>query len=344
MAQRVYKVHEGSLHEKFQASRAKIQMFGGGFGNGKTTGAVVKMLKIAHDYPGCNILVARSTFPKLNATIRKEVEAWCPKSWVARNVNSRDNLIELKNGSIINFSYIAQGGKSEESSTSNLLSATYDLIVIDQVEDPEISHKDFLDLLGRLRGNTTYQGEDETMPTSGPRWMILMCNPTRNWVYRELVKPLQDLEKGLQNPKILWDEDAQKPMLELFEGSTYDNKENLPADFIKTQEAAYKGQMRERFLLGKWGAYEGLIYPQYDNGIHMIQHDAMAEYYWQLAEDGFIPSILEAYDHGIAADEAIMRYFPIDGAQSTGLVGFAWVGKYNTYTDWTQCRFVPIIA
>jgi len=304
-----YKIHEGSLHEKFQKSRAKIQIFGGGFGNGKTTGAVVKALQLAKDYPGSNGLVARSTYPKLNSTIRKEFEKWCPKSWVARNVNSKENLIELKNGTVINFSYIAQGGKNEESSTSNLLSATYDWIVVDQIEDPEISHKDFLDLLGRLRGNTTYQGDDETMPTSGPRWLIAMCNPTRNWVYRELVKPLQDHKIGLKNNKLLWDEENNCPLIELFEGSTYENAENLPADFIKTQEAAYKGQMRERFLLGKWGAYEGLVYPQYDASVHLIQHEEMEAYYDALIEEGVVPTILDAYDHGIASPSCYLFGF-----------------------------------
>jgi len=300
MVSRVYKIREGSLHDKFQKSRAKVQIFAGGFGNGKTTGAVFKALQIAKDYPGSNGLVARATYPKLNATIRKEVVAWCPKSWIKRDVNSKDNLIELTNGSIINFSYIAQGGKDKESSTSNLLSATYDWIVIDQVEDPEITEKDFLDLLGRLRGSTTYQGDDKSMPTTGPRWIILMCNPTRNWVYRKLIKPLQDLKVGIANPDLLVDTATGLPMVELFEGSTYDNKENLPEDFIKTQEAAYKGQMRARFLLGQWGAFEGLVYPQYDPSVHVIDHDVLEEYYQECFEFSNI-TIIEAYDHGIAA-------------------------------------------
>ena len=305
---RTYNVREGSLHDQFQKSRAKVQIFAGGFGNGKTTGAVVKALQIAREYPGSNGLVARATYPKLNATIRKEFEGWCPKSWVKRDVNSKENLIELKNGTTINFSYIAQGGKNTESSTSNLLSATYDWIVIDQVEDPEITEKDFLDLLGRLRGQTTYQGEDQTMPTTGPRWMILMCNPTRNWVFRKLIKPLQDLKNGLKNDDLLVDADTGLPMVELFEGSTYDNKDNLPADFIKTQEAAYKGQMRSRFLLGEWGAFEGLVYPQYDPSVHLIDHDVMLEYY-QECKDFTNIGIIEAYDHGIASPACYLYAF-----------------------------------
>lgn len=300
MAQRTYKIVKGGLHEKFQASRKKVQIFGGGFGNGKTTGAVMKALQLARDYPGSNGLIARSTYPKLNDTIRKEFIAWCPKSWVARKNLSTDNVIELTNGTVINFRYIQQGGKANESSTSNLLSATYDWIVVDQVEDPEISEKDFLDLLGRLRGQTPYAGDDDTMPSSGPRWCILMCNPTRNWVYRKLIKPLQDYANGIPNGDLLWDEDAKCPMVDLFEGSTYENRDNLPDDFIKTMEAGYKGQMRERYLLGKWGAYEGLVYPEYDPKVHVLQHDDMLNYFDQLVGFGSFNNVLEAYDHGIA--------------------------------------------
>lgn len=298
---RTYKIEEGGLHDRFQKSRKKIQLFGGGFGNGKTTGAVMKALMVARDYPGANILIARSTYPKLNDTIRKEFIAWCPPSWVKRKNLSQDNVLELTNGTVINFRYIQQGGKSNESSTSNLLSATYDLVVVDQVEDPEISEKDFLDLLGRLRGQTPYQGDDVTMPRTGPRWCILMCNPTRNWVYRKLIKPMQDFKVGIMNPDLMLDEDTGEPALDLFEGSTYENAANLPADFIKTLEMSYRGQMKERFLLGKWGAYEGLVYPEYDANFHTIDHDLMLRHFDECVTGGVYANVMESYDHGIAS-------------------------------------------
>lgn len=300
MARPVYRLDEGDLQHRFQQSRSKVQMFGGGFANGKTTAGVVKGLQLARDYPGSNGLVARSTYPKLNDTVRKEFFKWCPKKWIARQNLSQDNVAELTNGSVINFRYIAQQGKQAESTTSNLLSATYDWILIDQVEDPEITEKDFYDLLGRLRGNTPYEGADPTMPRTGPRWMILLCNPTRNWVYRKLVKPLQDYKNGIMNPDLILDVDTGEPLIELFEGATYENAKNLEPDYIKTLEAAYKGQMRSRYLMGQWGAFEGLVYPQYDAEVHMIPQDTMLGYLEQLCIDGFAPTIIEAYDHGIA--------------------------------------------
>jgi len=295
-----YKQIRGSLQDQFQNSRAKIQFFGGGFANGKTTAAVIKALKLAKEYPGSNGLIARSTYPKLNDTIRKEFLAWCPDSWIKRRALSVENLVELENGTVINFRYVQQHGKSGEGSSSNLLSATYDWIVIDQIEDPEISEKDFLDLLGRLRGNAIYDGDDITMPRTGPRWLIVLANPTRNWVYRKLVKPLLDYKAGLYNPDLLIDADTKEPIIELFEGSTYTNEENLPPDYIKGLESAYKGQMRERYLMGGWGAFEGLVYPQYNQMVHLLPKDQIIDYFARQVREGLRPEIIEAYDHGLA--------------------------------------------
>jgi hypothetical protein len=145
-----FKLQRGSLQDKFLKSRAKIQLFGGGFANGKTSGACIKACQLAKDYPGSNGLMARSTYPKLNDTLRKEFIKWCPSDWIESFPKSANasNTCTLKNGTTINFRYIAQQGKlGNEATTSNLLSATYDWIIVDQMEDPEIVHKDFLVIL-----------------------------------------------------------------------------------------------------------------------------------------------------------------------------------------------------
>ena len=318
-----FSLYEDSLQDKFLKSRAKIQFYGGGFANGKTATACIKAINIAKDYPGANILIARSTYPKLNDTIRKEFLKWCPSSWIKSFPKSANasNTCTLTNGTTINFRYIQQQGKSgQESTTSNLLSATYDAIVVDQIEDPEIVHKDVLDLLGRLRGMTPYEGTDPTMPATGPRWLIIMSNPTRNWVYRELVKPYHDWQRGAYNEKLLCETDDDGkiirddsglpiPILEIFEGSTYENKENLEKDFIKTLESTYRGQMRDRFLLGKWASYEGLVYPHFDEETHVIEHHRIVDYYNRLVMQGAIMSYLEGYDYGLAVPYCYLMGF-----------------------------------
>ena len=319
-----FKLARGSLQDRFLQSRAKIQLYGGGFANGKTSAACIKGIQLAKDYPGSNGLMARSTYPKLNDTLRKEFIKWCPPDWVDSFPKSTNasNTCTLKNGTTINFRYIAQQGKlNNEATTSNLLSATYDWIIVDQMEDPEIVHKDFLDLLGRLRGMTTYEGEDDTMPASGPRIFVITTNPTRNWVYRQLVKPIHDLsdvdpdtgmtKKPVINDNLLCETDPDGrmmfgedrlpvPIIEVFEGSTYENKDNLEPDFINTLEASYKGQMRSRFLMGKWASYEGLVYPSFDESLHVVSHHAIKNYYNRLRMDVDKVVILEGYDYGLA--------------------------------------------
>lgn len=337
-----YKLFEGSLQDRFLNSTAKVQMFAGGFANGKTTGACIKALRIGKDYPGANILMARSTYPRLNDTLRKEFLKWCPANWIDSFTKS-DNILQLTNGTVYNFRYVAQKGKSAESTTSNLLSATYDLVVIDQIEDPEIAEKDFDDLLGRMRGSARYEGDNPNMPDTGPRQMIITCNPTRNWVFRKLVKPVFDLRNGVINKDLLVElnEDQQpiyqngypKPMVEIFEGSTYENRDNLPADYLRTLEAAYTGQMRDRFLLGQWKAYEGLVYPQYDQTVHLREHQEMLDYFYKLQRDGYSVEILEGYDYGLAAPACYLFGFVDHRGNVFILDGFH---KPETTVDWQQ--------
>jgi hypothetical protein len=329
---------DGGMQYRFHQSMSKVQFIGGGFGNGKTAAACVKALKLCKDYPGCNGLIARSTYPKLNDTIRREFLLWCPKAWVKRLPTKDDNTLVLKNGSTVNFRYVAQKGKESEESKSNLLSATYDWIVVDQMEDPEFSHKDFMDLLGRLRGNADYVGDDSSMPKYGPRWFIGTLNPTRNWCYREIIKPLHDFRKGIMNQKLLCEVDDQgnpvygadgrpTPIIELFEGSTYENVDNVGEDYIRTMLATYTGSMRDRFVFGKWGALSGLVYPQFDETVHVLSADTVDTYLHQLRLSGFEPTIVEGYDHGLSRHSCYGLFFADDEANVFLLDGFRVAGQ-----------------
>lgn len=230
----------------------------------------------------------------------------------------------MLNGTTINFRYISQRGKTSEDgqTTSNLLSATYDAVTVDQVEDPGIVEKDFFDIMGRLRGTTPYRGSDASMPLSGPRWLIVTCNPTSNWFYRKIIKPLHMyLERGIIHDDLLVNPTTRKPIVELFEGSTYENKNNLPEDFLVGLEASYTGQMRERYLMGKWAAFEGLVYPNFREEIHMMDEQDMISYLLDLSKKHVQVRAIEGYDFGIASPSCYLigfvdnysRVFVLDG-------------------------------
>lgn len=333
-----YRLLHDSVQDRFGKLRTKIQIFGGGYGNGKTAAAVVqKALFVARNYPGCNILIARATYPKLNDTIRKEFIKWCNPAWIKSFPMSKnsDNTCTFKNGSVVNFRYIQQQGKGAsegEQTTSNLLSATYDLIIVDQLEDPEIKEKDFDDLLGRLRGNAKYIGDDPTMPTTGPRWFVACVNPTRNWVYRRIIAPIKkyeqtgivdptllckreprDLDDGSPNPNAdqpIRDADGKVQLIvSLVEGSTYTNKHNLGADFIETLESTYRGQSRDRFLYGEWSAYEGLVHPEFGEASHCYTQEQMFDLLDNLRALDVEPSWIEGYDFGIVEPSCYLLAF-----------------------------------
>lgn len=316
-----YIVKEGSFHEKFWHSRLKIQFIGGAFANGKTTAVVMKTLDIAKNYPGIAILMARATEPKLRTTLLREFFKWCPTSWIKSY--SKTNLeVELVNGTRIDFRYIRQKVTESGDSTSNLLSANYGLIVVDQIEDPEITEKDVDDLMGRLRDDAPYEGDDPTMPQDGPRWMFLTANPTGNWVYHKFIKPIYDMRKGFKTPELICDERDGTVLIELFEGSTYDNAHNLKEDYIRALEATYRGQMRDRYLLGQWVSYEGLVYPMFNDKMHFINHTEMVGYLQRLRETRYTMSFVEAYDHGLHSPSCYLLGFADDQGVISWIDGF----------------------
>lgn len=315
----------GGMHQKFFASRKKIQVIGGGFGNGKTAASVVKALTLADQYPGSNGLIGMATYSQLNDTIRKELFKWVPKSKVARWPTINDNTMHLTNGSVINFRYIKQKGKAAAAdghTSSNLLSATYDWAVIDQIENPEITYKDFRDLLGRLRGTTPYKGNDPTMPETGPRWLILAANPSYNWFYQKIIKPYNIWkETGAVTEGLPYDSETGEVLMDLFEASTYENAHNLPADFITGMEATYKGQFRDRYLGGEWGAFDGLVYPEFSRKMHMVPKNEILQYLYKLGHSNLAPEMLSGFDFGIVSPSCYLigfvdyrgRIFVVDG-------------------------------
>lgn len=329
----IYNLLEPSVQHDFFLSRSPVQIFSGGFGNGKTAALSVKAINIARDYPGANVLLARATYPKLNDTLRKEFFRWCPPDWIRRMPTKDDNTCYLHNKTQVNFRYIAQRGKTavDGSTTSNLLSATFDFIGVDQMEDPEIVYKDFRDLIGRLRGTTPYRPPrdvelDESMPATGPRWLCMTVNPTHGWFYKEVVQPyLLWKQKGIVSEKLMVrkTEDGETvPLIELFEDSTYGNAHNLPADFLEKLESTYTGQMKERYLMGKWAAFEGLVYPGFNESVHMVSRERLVQYQNELKSRRVKIRSIEGYDYGMAVPACYLRGFIDDRGRIFWTHGF----------------------
>lgn len=302
-----------------------MQVIGGGFANGKTAASCVKAIRIAKDYPGSNGIIAMATYAQLNDTIREEYFKWVPHNWVAKWPTVANNTLVMKNGSKVNFRYLQQKGKSQADgiTSSNLLSATYDYAIVDQIENPAITYKDYLDLFGRLRGSTPYKGTDETMPTTGPRWLILTANPAFNWFYHKVIRPVQLYrDTGQIDDALPYDPDEEKCLVDLFEAATYENQHNLEPDFIKALEATYTGQYRSRYLGGEWGAFEGLVYPSFNPKQHIVPHEQIMQYLFKCKSLGLTLEPFQGYDFGLAEPSAFLFGFTTPGGMPIVVDGF----------------------
>jgi hypothetical protein len=197
--------------ERFLDSNKRFILFSGGFGCGKTFIACFKALQLATQSKNYG-LIGRLTYPELRDTVQKVFLEICPPEWIKNWKESEGRLI-LKNDSEIIFRHLDKVSEEE------IKSMDLGFFFIDQVE--EISENVFLALRGRLRRSNvqTRQG-------------IMTCNPLLFWAYKVFRQ-------------------THDPDYELIEGSTLDNKTNLPEDYI-ADLLKYPENWKRQFVYGIW--------------------------------------------------------------------------------------------
>lgn len=338
----------------FFFSRNEINGYTGGYGNGKTAAMCIRAITVASSYEGARVLVGRATRPKLEDSTKKELMRWIPEHWVDKWPSERRNDLLLKHtGSTIEFRHVRQEGKGKGEEQSNLLSATYDYVGIDQFDDPEFTYKDFEDLFGRLRGTARYIGDDPTMPRVGPQFLDFTANPTRNWLFREVVGPyFLFKEKGFITQKLLYDKETKKCIITVYNAPTRANKRNTGERYERRMRIVMRGVAARRFVEGDWSAYEGLIYPDYSDLTHVVHADEMQQYIADLLVRGEL-GVLEGYDYGQASPSCYLLAFVdrafnvliVDGFyQANAAIGIQAAEIKRIRSKWRVIPDTPIYA
>lgn len=98
----------------------------------------------------------------------------------------------------------------------------------------------------------------------------------------------------------------QQPLVSVHEASTYENAQNLSPDFIQTLEATYRGKMRARYLMGAWVAFEGVIYDDFDDNVHVVPKRYMLNHLQSIRMQGYELLPYEGYDFGITEPSAYL--------------------------------------
>lgn len=193
----------------------------GGFGSGKSTALYIKLILSVKCFPGNRVLLGRKTLSDIDRAVLPELFDLMPPSWYEHRV--KDGLINFTNGSqIILFGLDAMqsGGVADiKKAEQKLKSLNLGSYFIDQLE--EVEENVFTVLNSRLRrANVPFRQGNMT------------CNPANFWAYDAFVA----------NPRNGY---------KLYQSSMYDNKDNLPEDYLRKQEAMGEDYVR-RFVKGEW--------------------------------------------------------------------------------------------
>jgi hypothetical protein len=80
--------------------------------------------------------------------------------------------------------------------------------------------------------------------------------------------------------------------------------------------------MKERYLLGKWAAFEGLVHPDFDTAKHLIKRERLLDHLYVLRNKHVKVRAIEGYDFGIVTPTCYMLGFVDDYCRVCILDGF----------------------
>ncbi|MDE2892283.1 MAG: phage terminase large subunit [Chloroflexota bacterium] len=225
------------------ASSLTLVGYGGAMGGGKTRAIVELAIDAALMHPGNNVLVARQHYTDLSTTTMKEFARVCPERYIRRRQAAPTPLVRLgepgcasADWSTVNFRHLTDW--------SGLGSQEYGAVLID--EAGEVAEEAAQMLLTRLRH-----------PAQLRRWFVAASNPWPGWFERWFAKRELDEEAlGQADGRVV------------FVPARIEDNPHLPERYADQQRALHRGDWVERFIEGRFDAFAGQIYPQFDAKVH----------------------------------------------------------------------------
>ncbi len=229
-------------------------LFDGGSRSGKTFLIVQYLFLRAFQYPGSRQLLARKFRAHAKTSLWNDtLKKYCSMHRAPGifSMNETDLTINFYNGSSIII-----GGLDNADRVEKILGNEYITVFLN--EATQISYETMQMVVTRLAQRIHDANGELAVPK-----LILDCNPRgpRHWLHYvgvrhvdpETEKPLSDYDKWA---RLNW--------------SAYDNKENLPAEYLASLEALPE-VMRDRMLNGIWRDNEGIVYAEFDEDLHVIE-------------------------------------------------------------------------
>jgi PBSX family phage terminase large subunit len=232
-------------------SHAPEVLISGPAGTGKSVACMFKLHLFASSIPGFRALFLRRTRKSLTdsglVTFERDV---LPPSHEARGKVKREGRHSYR---YANGSEIVVGGLDE---SSRIMSSDYDMAYVQ--EATEVEEAAWEDLSTRVRaGRVPYLGRAD----APFHQMIADCNPDRpsHWLYRRSGGP-----SGVGRCRRLESRHEDNPQL-------YDGTDWTPrgAEYLARLDAL-TGPRKLRLRHGRWVQSEGIVYPEWDPALHLI--------------------------------------------------------------------------
>ena len=218
--------------------------YGGAMGGGKTRAIVELAIDAALMYAGNNVLVARQHYTDLSGTTMKEFFRVCPEELVRRRQMTPTPLVVLgdvhrpsSEWSTINFRHLTEW--------TGLGSQEYGAVLID--EAGQVSEEAARMLLTRLRH-----------PAQPQRWFVAASNPWPGWFERWFAR--RELDEAAF---------AEADGRIVYIPARIPDNPHLPEHYAAQQRALQPGEWVNRFIEGRFDAFDGQIYQHFDPAKHL---------------------------------------------------------------------------
>lgn len=237
--------------EAFHYNPAKKRLYSGAFRAGKTRAGSHEAIRLSVDYPGNVGLICRDHFRELERTTMKtffEVIAVYENALGGTLGDARYNSDGITGFRAQKMEYYFNNGSmiyfAHADNTAQFKSLDLGWFWLD--EGTELAEDVYIMLISRLSLTTIPSTELKGFITTNP-------DIFSNWVYRWFY------EKELSDYAVI-------------ETTSYDNP-YLPDGYVDALEDAYDDDLQARYLKGKWGNLEGMVYKSFDYNIHVKEFE-----------------------------------------------------------------------
>lgn len=228
--------------ERFDKSPAKIRYLCGGNGLGKTTVLVNEMIRVHNKtHPYRDVSRANhswclvDSYEKVESDFIPELKKWCPPSKYPKEDKmggSHVRRFKWPNGNTTTFF-------SHEQDMDKLEGTNYDVLFINE----PCPRSQWVSSYRGLRSNPDYFIVIAATPVSEP------------WMYTEIY---QKWALGLDKS------------IEVFEGTTYENQDNLPPGYIEDYKSRLNEDEIKVRIYGKAAILQGAVFKEFDRRTHVL--------------------------------------------------------------------------